>query len=612
MDEVGLIAWVYALPGLHFEKVQDAIQKNPQCKPPKPASPEPQSPHQSRNDRETTAPPMKFNPREYFTLDLRFSHRPKTPAGLIFGKDEACDIVLPDIPGISRRHFALTYKKTFADKCYRLVVRDLGSRNGTWVRYVDEPEAWRRSFDWILDGFDYPNSIKKFLVAPFPGFEFFFVVRHQALDLPTYINNVERFGHGTAGAEDLLGNTAIDRGPETVGQTPRQGPIILRVGPAGEGGNGIIYRCWNVSNGAEYACKQPKGFMYSKAEWEKERDFMLTISHDNIVRLCYDEWHEGPRLYMEYMPFRDLWYQDRKCRFSKHECMMILVQTSSALEYLHDQLDIAHRDLKPENVLVQYRDPRNRQRLIVKVTDFGLSKIGNHSTYTKKVDIWSLGAVILRLTAGFPTQITCGSNTEWCNRIVERVSGLPQEELFNVLRHMLVITPEARYSAKECFREAQMLLQTIKNLHGQATNIETLAPVQPQGTQHPGPPRPQPLIPPETRPPGRSGLQPQRPARQQQMREAPPDYSHIQFNGVRIAYMPSTRAINVTQLFKLYNVSNSKLSEYLRRHPQVQRWKHTPHDTALGTFVGLNDALQLCNRYNIDPQVVNWVLDNRL
>lgn len=180
------------------------------------------------------------------------------------------------------------------------------------------------------------------------------------------------------------------------------------------------------------------------------------------------------------MPFGNLEYQHESLLFSYEECIVIFHQSTSAVKYLHGRSEpVAHRDIKPENILVQHRDPnRNPNALRIKLSDFGLAKIGDslktgcHSMtycppeirvdsirqrYTKAVDIWSLGVVILRFAYGLPYPGS-GIGMRWCKKIVEEADSWESEDLVDVLQRMLVIDAEARYSATDCWREASRLL----------------------------------------------------------------------------------------------------------------------------------------------------------
>lgn len=183
-------------------------------------------------------------------------------------------------------------------------------------------------------------------------------------------------------------------------------------------------------------------------------------------------------MYMEYMRFGNLENQHEKAFFLQEECSVILYQTILALDYLHGLREpVAHRDIKPENILVQYRDPdRNPDRLHVKLSDFGLAKTGNLKTncgtptyqppevqdgqswrkYTKAVDIWSLGVVILRLSYGLPFP-GAGYGRQWCSMIVQKAKRQDSERLANILRLMLVMEPNLRVSASACLRWASNL-----------------------------------------------------------------------------------------------------------------------------------------------------------
>lgn len=174
-------------------------------------------------------------------------------------------------------------------------------------------------------------------------------------------------------------------------------------------------------------------------------------------------------MYLEYMPCGNLENQHCRRSFSYDECLTILYQSSSALEYLHG-LTVAHRDIKPENILVKYRD---REHLCIKLTDSGLSKTGILKTfygsgsycppeiqldkvqlkYTRAVDIWSLDVVILRFAYGLPGP-GYGFGTQWCKEIVGKANDCKSKGLIDILRRMLVIEAELRCSARTCCHEA--------------------------------------------------------------------------------------------------------------------------------------------------------------
>lgn len=81
---------------------------------------------------------------------------------------------------------------------------------------------------------------------------------------------------------------------------------------------------------------------------------------------------------MEYVPYGDLkQYIDSSSVMPEFKCRYVAHQIMSALKYLHRQR-ITHRDIKPDNILIASDDP-----FIVKLTDFGLSKIIKDDTFLK-------------------------------------------------------------------------------------------------------------------------------------------------------------------------------------------------------------------------------------
>ncbi len=156
-------------------------------------------------------------------------------------------------------------------------------------------------------------------------------------------------------------------------------------------------------------------------EWRtrffREAEAAGRLSHPNIVTV-YDVGEEGNLGYiaMDYVPGPTLEeFTNKKTLLPLQELLPLMVQVARALGYAHRQ-GIIHRDIKPGNIILNREDNR------VKVTDFGVARIGDtsqtrtgiivgspsymapeqfkKSRVDGKADLFSLGVTIYQLLSG--------------------------------------------------------------------------------------------------------------------------------------------------------------------------------------------------------------------
>ncbi|KAM3516793.1 hypothetical protein NHJ13051_009578 [Beauveria bassiana] len=476
--EYDTIAYLY--PN-NDENALKAIKADPRHMPPRLKRP---PTRYSRGERESTEPPENqgASALDYLPyLEITFSDIPRTDRGLIFGSNPNCDVFLDD-KGISNVHFSLTF-----DEFNRPSVKDLKSLMGTQVTYDGEGEGARRDFQWIVAGHDIPQRMKSIVIMVPNVISFQIVVPFHHITSPAYIDKVNKFKQGAATAEDLLDDLGLSNLPTrpcTGAHTPGTGEIHLRK-KLGEGSFGVVTHLWNVSTGDECVVKAPtlKAIQKRKVNeeaWHREARIMGQVSHPHIVQLIASSFTPHPRLYLEYVPCGSL--EDHE-DISYNETLTIISQCLSALAYLHgSEAPIAHRDIKPANIFIQYRFDGD---ISVKLGDFGLSRdraelmtlcgtqkylapeicselqhyVSNETrlAYTAVVDIWSLGVVACELACGLPRYEDQYRNdgVAWCESIVARLQKALQKNPNDLgqflLNTMVVLSPESRFSADDCY-----------------------------------------------------------------------------------------------------------------------------------------------------------------
>ncbi|SPO06563.1 uncharacterized protein DNG_09253 [Cephalotrichum gorgonifer] len=163
--------------------------------------------------------PLDNTPYTGPALRLSLSHRPKSHLGLLMGTDPSCDVVLPKLPGISRRHCHLTF-----DAESRLVLRDT-SKNGTAVWYDDRSNGDKRDFTWVLSSgaeCGFPDRVGT-LVVDIQTVRFQVVVNPEAGRARGYVRRVDDFLMELAGRREAAVAPLFSGRTAAAGEAGRRG-----------------------------------------------------------------------------------------------------------------------------------------------------------------------------------------------------------------------------------------------------------------------------------------------------------------------------------------------------------------------------------------------------
>jgi len=96
------------------------------------------------------------------------------------------------------------------------------------------------------------------------------------------------------------------------------------------------------------------------------------LDHPNIVKVHeYFETEKSVNVIMDYCVGGDMleYVQDHGA-YRSEKARRAFRQLVSAIDYLHNEKQIAHRDLKPDNILIQ-----DKEGEIMKISDFGISRV---------------------------------------------------------------------------------------------------------------------------------------------------------------------------------------------------------------------------------------------
>ncbi|XP_032899706.1 serine/threonine-protein kinase Chk2 isoform X2 [Amblyraja radiata] len=167
---------------------------------------------------------------------------------------------------------------------------------------------------------------------------------------------------------------------------------------------------------------------------------------------------------------------------------LLFYQMLLAVQYLHDN-NITHRDLKPENVLLQ----SNEENCLLKITDFGLSKIVGEASlmktlcgtptylapevllgagagsYSKAVDCWSLGVILFICLAGYPPFSDQNKEMALRDQIIKGHYRFIRDYWVNVsetakdlVKKLLIVDPVKRLSTEDALNHPWMQDEDMK------------------------------------------------------------------------------------------------------------------------------------------------------
>lgn len=382
----------------------------------------------------STLPPAENAPEFIMSASVQLRITEGTAKGKVFtfaahdtfflGRHPDCHMHLPDDTCVSRHHFIL-------EACPpQACVRDLGSRNGTYVN--------GRKVGGRKEG----ESPEEGARRAYPEVTLKHGDRIQVGDtaLEVHVTQAEK----QAGPPPAVPVPSFDElNPKQLadlllkaakkGEAPRLDvPGYQIEKELGRGGFGVVFRARRIADGVTVAIKVmlPR-VAVPPVEIEKflrEMTITAQLRHANIVKL-FDQGHCNgiPWFIMEYCEGGSLWDLIMKHggKLPLKVAQPIMLAALEGLAHAHQQ-GIVHRDLKPHNILLDCG--------VARISDFGLAKnfqqaglsglsvTGNYAgtplfmpreqlinfKHLKPVsDVWSMAATFyFMLTGTFPYPFT--------------------------------------------------------------------------------------------------------------------------------------------------------------------------------------------------------------
>ena len=206
-------------------------------------------------------------------------------------------------------------------------------------------------------------------------------------------------------------------GHSIAGQTISHYRIIEALG---EGGMGVVYKATDTRLDRRVALKFLATYLLLDREgrerFHREAKAAASLNHPNICTVYEIDEADG-RMFiaMEFVEGESFKHRTRSGPLETEEVLDLTIQAAQGLHAAHEK-GITHRDIKSANIMVT---PQGQ----VKLMDFGLAQLGDHSQLTKsgstlgtpaymspeqalgkktdhRTDLWSLGVVFYELIVG--------------------------------------------------------------------------------------------------------------------------------------------------------------------------------------------------------------------
>lgn len=266
----------------------------------------------------------------------------------------------------------------------------------------------------------------------------------------------------------------------------------------GKGSFGEVYLTTKNGTNELYATKRINKHFFNNNKNKKyinnEINIIKQVSHPNIMKF-YDLKKTRDNIYIitdfcnggPLSTALEFYISNNSKPFPEEIVQYLGNQICSAIQYLHNH-NILHRDIKLDNILLSFDNDKDKNELNlfkakIKIIDFGfaryllknemaqsvlgsplfmepnlikkINKIDNNKpfTYDEKVDIWSLGAVFLKLLIGV-TPFEAESKEELYNKVYKGIYKIPNslhlsKQAISFINSMLQHNPTARLEINE-------------------------------------------------------------------------------------------------------------------------------------------------------------------